>query len=309
MRKLTIGMATYDDYDGVYFTIQSIRMYHKEVLNDIEFVIIDNNPSGNHAKPIRELTDWIKEPVQYFPFTKFKSTTVKNKVFEIADTPYVMCIDSHVLLEPGSLKKLIDFYDSGLDNGNLLQGPLIYDDLSNISTHFDLKWSGHMWGTWATDDKGKDIDSPPFEIPAQGMGLFSCRKNSWLGFNKEFRGFGGEEGYIHEKYRKNGKQTLCLPFLKWLHRFGRPSGVPYVNDLKDRFRNYMIGFIELDLDTTELKNHFSQALSKQDIEAIEQESILLNKELDKIINPTKTIKCIDVCCQDKTPNSISKLTS
>jgi hypothetical protein len=309
MRKLTIGMATYDDYDGVYFTIQSIRMYHKEVLNDIEFVIIDNNPSGNHAKPIRELTDWIKEPVQYFPFTKFKSTTVKNKVFEIADTPYVMCIDSHVLLEPGCLKKLIDFYDAGLDNGNLLQGPLIYDDLSNISTHFDLKWSGHMWGTWATDDKGKDIDSPPFEIPAQGMGLFSCRKNSWLGFNKEFRGFGGEEGYIHEKYRKNGKQTLCLPFLKWLHRFGRPSGVPYVNDLKDRFRNYMIGFIELDLDTTELKNHFSQALSKQDIEAIEQESILLNKELDKIINPTKTIKCIDVCCQDKTPNSISVLTS
>jgi hypothetical protein len=220
-----------------------------------------------------------------------------------------MCIDSHVLLEPGCLKKLIDFYDAGLDNGNLLQGPLIYDDLSNISTHFDLKWSGHMWGTWATDDKGKDIDSPPFEIPAQGMGLFSCRKNSWLGFNKEFRGFGGEEGYIHEKYRKNGKQTLCLPFLKWLHRFGRPSGVPYVNDLKDRFRNYMIGFIELGLDTTELKNHFSQALSKQDIEAIEQESILLNKELDKIINPTKTIKCIDVYCQDKTPNSISVLTS
>lgn len=309
MRKLTIGMATYDDYDGVYFTIQSIRMYHKEVLNDIEFVIIDNNPSGNHAKPIRELTDWIKEPIQYFPFTKFKSTTVKNKVFEIADTPYVMCIDSHVMLEPGSLKKLIDFYDSGFDNGNLLQGPLIYDDLSNISTHFDLKWSGHMWGTWATDDRGTNIDSPPFEIPAQGMGLFSCRKNSWLGFNKEFRGFGGEEGYIHEKYRKNGKHTLCLPFLKWLHRFGRPSGVPYVNDLKDRFRNYMIGFIELGLDTTELKNHFSQALSNQDIESIEQESIILNKELNKVTNPTISVKCIDNCCQDKIPNSISVLTS
>lgn len=309
MKKLTIGMATYDDYDGVYFTIQSIRMYHKEVLNDIEFVIIDNNPSGNHAKPIRELTDWIKEPIQYFPYTKFKSTTVKNKVFEIADTPYVMCIDSHVMLEPGSLKKLIDFYDAGLDNGNLLQGPLIYDDLSNISTHFDLNWSGHMWGTWATDERGTNIEAPPFEIPAQGMGLFSCRKSSWLGFNKEFRGFGGEEGYIHEKYRKNGKHTLCLPFLKWLHRFGRPSGVPYVNDLKDRFRNYMIGFIELGLDTTELKNHFSDTLSNQDIESIEQESILLNKELNKVTNSTISVKCIDSCCQDKTPNSISVLTS
>jgi hypothetical protein len=49
-------------------------------------------------------------------------------------------------------------------------------------------------------------------IPAQGMGVFACRKNNWLGFNPKFRGFGGEEGYIHEKYRKNGKQVICLPF-------------------------------------------------------------------------------------------------
>jgi hypothetical protein len=27
-KLLTIGMATYDDYDGVYFTLQSLRMYH-----------------------------------------------------------------------------------------------------------------------------------------------------------------------------------------------------------------------------------------------------------------------------------------
>lgn len=309
MRKLTIGMATYDDYDGVYFTIQSIRMFHKEILNDIEFIIIDNNPSGNHAKLIRELTDWVKEPIQYFPFAKIKSTIVRNKVFEVADTPYVICIDSHVMLEPGSLKKLIDFYDAGLDNNNLLQGPLIYDDLSNVSTHFDLKWSSHMWGTWGTDDRGKDINSVPFEIPAQGMGLFSCRKSAWLGFNKEFRGFGGEEGYIHEKYRKNGKKTLCLPFLKWLHRFGRPSGVPYVNNLKDRFRNYMIGFAELDLDTTELKEHFSSSISKEDIESIEQESILLKKELDEITNPIMVNSDTKEASQDKIPNLISVSTS
>ena len=41
MKKLTVGMATHDDFNGVYFTIQSIRLFHKEVLDDIEFVIID----------------------------------------------------------------------------------------------------------------------------------------------------------------------------------------------------------------------------------------------------------------------------
>lgn len=273
MRKLTIGIPTYDDYDGLYFSIQSIRTYHKEVLNDIEFVIIDNNPNGKHGESIRKLLSWIKEPIQYLPYTKHKSTTVKNKVFDLAETPYVLCIDSHVLLEPGSIKKLIDFYENNEDHGNLLQGPLVYDDMDNISTHFELKWSSHMWGIWGTDPRGIDPNSKCFEIPAQGMGLFSCRKDSWLGFNREFRGFGGEEGYIHEKYRQNGKTTLCLPFLRWIHRFERPNGVSYPNNLRERFRNYYIGFNELNLDTKELEEQFKDVI---DLPYIEN----LRKELD-----------------------------
>jgi hypothetical protein len=260
MRKLTIGMATHDDYDGLYFTIQNIRMNHREILNDTEFIIIDNNPNSKHGEANRKLLEHIKEPVQYLPFVKYKSTTIKNKVFELADTPYVLCIDSHVFIEPGSIKKLIDFYDSGKDFGNLLQGPLVYDDLENISTHFDLKWSNYMWGQWGTDPRGLDKNAEPFEIPAQGMGLFSCRKDSWLGLNKEFRGFGGEEGYIHEKYRQRGKKTLCLPFLRWLHRFDRPNGISYPNDLKERYNNYLIGFKELGLDTKELDEHFKDVM-------------------------------------------------
>jgi hypothetical protein len=262
MRKLTIGMATHDDYDGLYFTIQNIRMNHREILNDIEFIIVDNNPNSLHGKANRKFLTNIKEPVQYLPFTKHQSTTVKNKVFELADTPYVMCIDSHVFIEPEAIKKLIDFYDDKKDFGNLLQGPLLYDDMMTVSTHFDLKWSSHMWGQWGTDARGIDINSEPFEIPAQGMGLFSCRKDSWLGFNKEFRGFGGEEGYIHEKYRKNGKKTLCLPFLRWMHRFERPNGFSYPNNLKERYNNYHIGFTELGLDTTELDEHFKDVMGR-----------------------------------------------
>ena len=268
MRKLTIGMATYDDYDGVYFTIQAIRAYHKEVLKDIEFVIIDNNPSGAHGKAIRDLLDWIKEPVQYLPFTKYNSTSVRNKIFDLADTPYVISLDSHVLLEPKSIKKLIDYYDSGADDGNLLQGPIVYDDLENVSTHFDLKWESYMWGVWGTDDRGIKRTQQPFEIPAQGLGMFSCRKDSWLGFNKEFREFGGEEGYIHEKYRQYGKKTMCLPFLRWIHRFARPEGVKYPINMESRFRNYIIGFTELDLDTSEVISHFEGAIGKKRIEEI-----------------------------------------
>lgn len=274
MRKLTIGMCTHEDFDGLYFSIQNIRMMHPECMEEVEFVIIDNSPNGEHGKSIRKFIGWIKEPVQYLPFTKYESTSIRNKIFDLADTPYVLCIDSHVLLEQGAIRKLIDFYDLNKDEGNLLQGPLLHDDLKTTSTHFDLtKWESYMWGKWGNDPRGNDPNGEPFEIQAQGLGLFSCRKDSWLEFNKMFRGFGGEEGYIHEKYRKYGKKTLCLPFLRWAHRFEKPNGRTYPNNAPGRFRNYYIGFRELELDKKDLLEHFKDTVSTQVILEIETEII------------------------------------
>ena len=43
---LTVAIATYDDFDGAYFTIHSILVHHREVLDRVEFVLLDNNPEG-----------------------------------------------------------------------------------------------------------------------------------------------------------------------------------------------------------------------------------------------------------------------
>ena len=40
--KLTIGMAVYEDFDGAYFTIQALRMYHD--LRQCELIVVDNAP-------------------------------------------------------------------------------------------------------------------------------------------------------------------------------------------------------------------------------------------------------------------------
>jgi hypothetical protein len=88
------------------------------------------------------------------------------------------------------------------------------------------------------------------------------RKDAWPGFNRHFRGFGGEEGYIHEKVRQMGGKTLCLPFLRWLHRFSRPQGVPYPLTWEDRIHNYVIGHRENGLDEAEIKEHFSAFVGK-----------------------------------------------
>ncbi len=54
-RKLTIGMATYDDYDGVYFTVQAIRLYHPEILEEVEFVIPAGRPSRSWETGFRTI--------------------------------------------------------------------------------------------------------------------------------------------------------------------------------------------------------------------------------------------------------------
>lgn len=260
--KLTIGMATYDDYDGVYFTIQAMRMYHPEVMDQVQFVVLDNNPQGPAAPELKGLERWIPN-FRYVPYLERSGTAVRDFLFSEAEGTYVLCVDCHVLLEAGSLKRLIEYFDAHPDTSDLLQGPLLYDGLDTTSTHFDPVWRQGMWGTWGNDPRAKDPNEPPFEIPMQGLGLFACRRAAWLGFNPAFRGFGGEEGYIHEKFRQAGHRALCLPFLRWNHRFGRPFGTRYANTWEDRIRNYVVGHRELGLPLEPIIEHFEELIGKE----------------------------------------------
>ena len=265
--KLTIGMATYDDFDGVYFTVQSIRLYHPEVTQDTEILLLDNNPNGACAQTLRNLGDCIPG-YRYVPYCEIQGTAIRDMIFREANSDYVLCLDSHVLLETGSIRKLIDYFDTHPNCSDLLQGPMVYDNLTTVSTHFEPVWREGIYGTWGTDERGQDPDQTPFEISMQGLGLFACRRDAWLGFNPLFRGFGGEEGYIHEKFRRAGRKTLCLPFLRWLHRFHRPRGTQYLNVWQDRIRNYLIGFEELGLDTESVKAHFRELVNTAIVEQV-----------------------------------------
>jgi hypothetical protein len=282
-RLLTIGMPTYDDWDGVFFSLQSLRMHHAEVAEQVEFVVIDNHPDSTHGQHCKRLLDSIPNG-RYLPETEWQGPWVKDLVIRKAETPYALCMDSHVLLDHGSLRRLVEFFTQ-LEQGtlpvlpgarqprrsDLFHGPLLYNDLTTVSTHFELVWRGQMWGIWATDDRGRQASGQPFEIPAQGMGLFACAVDAWGqagGFNRMMRGFGGEEGYIHAKFRKRGGTVWCLPFLRWLHRFDRSSVVTYPLTWENKVRNYYIGFIENGMDVEPIIQHFSRWQSRADLEKL-----------------------------------------
>lgn len=260
---LTVGMATYEDFDGVFFTIEAIVLYHPEVLDDITFVVVDNHPEGSVAEHLKRLEHKVPR-LRYVPFRGWRGTAVRDLIFREATSEHVVCVDSHVLLRPGALGAITRHLDDHPDD--FVHGPLLHEDGSPHSTHFVAEWGDGMYGRWSRDARPFDAEAPAFEIEMSGLGIFACRRDRWPGLNPRFRGFGGEEGYLHEKVRRGGGRVVCLPAAGYVHRFARPSGPPYHNAWHDRIRNYLIGWSELGLDTGEIEDHF-RALLGEDVAA------------------------------------------
>jgi cellulose synthase/poly-beta-1,6-N-acetylglucosamine synthase-like glycosyltransferase len=286
--RLCVGMSTYDDFDGVWFTIQAIRMYQRDVLDDLSLIVIDNDPQGAAAQPLRELGSWILD-YRYIPFGGYNGTAVRDLVFREADADIVCCVDSHVLLVPGALAALLAWFAEHPESADLLQGPLIRDDLGIAATHLEPTWGEGMFGQWGVDPRIEQPACAPFEVPMQGLGVFACRREAWPGLNPRMRGFGGEEGYLHEKFRQRGGRTICHPALGWLHRFGRPRGVAYTNRWEDRVRNYYLGWSEIGWDPGPMETHFRELLGATAAGTLLEQARL---EVEHPLNVFDAVLCI-----------------
>jgi len=270
--KLTIAMSTFDEWSNVWFTFQSLRMFHADVMKDVELLIVDNNPGSVHGKATKKLVESYANgkgvAARYVPYSEAVGTVAAvNEIFHRARGEAVLVIDSHVLIEPGAIRRLIGYFESGADDGNLLHGPMIYDDLNRAgaATGMIPKWSGGMWGVWDHDERGQQPNGQPYEIWGHGAGLFACRRSDWPGLNPHMRGFGGFEGYAAAKFRSLGKKAICLPWLGWNHQF-RQDGMPrpYSAKPRDMVRNHLLAFFELGLDVSEPIRYYTDELTPAD---------------------------------------------
>lgn len=236
--KLTVAMATHDDFDGVYFTVQALRLYHTQ---DIEILVLDNNPTSPHGEALRKMRE-NTTGMRVIPITDRKSSFVKYDAFQYATGDIVLGLDCHVLLWPGFIERLMAYWNINRESKNMLTGPVVYQRLDAISTHMDPVWRGHDFGIWANHpaQHGDDL----FEVPMQGMGCFSMLRSTWQDISPNFQGFGAEEWYIAEKVRSWGGRVICHPKLKWVHRFGWPRRT-FPLRVEDKIRNYYVGWLEL----------------------------------------------------------------
>lgn len=318
---LTIGCAHFKDFEGLWPTIQSIRLNNAELMPQTEFIVVNNSPEDTEtANAIRQLLSNLVECAgsKYVELPGNKGTSLsRNEIFKHATGKYTVVMDCHLEFWPGSFKALMDHYATDPESNDIISGPLLYDSLRNVSTHFNDEWDDAMWGKWGqawkcqcgadgvefsllkekeqtvpillrtgrqtvhqcrscrkqipvglswSGHESKYINSgffplglnpgPAFEIPGQGLGLFSCRTAAWPGFNEHAIGFGGEELYIHEKFRQRGGRALCVPGMKWNHRFYRQGGAKYPNTNYWKCRNYVLEFNELGLPLDVIRKHF-----------------------------------------------------
>jgi hypothetical protein len=320
--KLTIGMAHFDDFHGLYFSVQSLRLHHPEAMQGAELVVVDNSPHTPHGKGVKSFLGNMGgselRGVKYIPHEANTGTSVtRDMVFQQATGDVVMVMDCHVIYPAGSLRAMLEYYAANPGTLDIVQGPLVYDNMTHTTTHFNDEWRGEMWGTWGaawrckcgkdglhfsyvnnnntTESRyltggsevattcpkcgaavpvlpwagheqklleqgytqlGTDPTDPPFEIPGQGLGTFTMRREAWPGFNPHARGFGGEELYIHGKVRARGGRAMCLPAFRWLHRFARPDGAPYPLTQHNKVRNYVLEFQEMGWDLAPIREHF-----------------------------------------------------
>jgi glycosyltransferase involved in cell wall biosynthesis len=263
--RWTIGMPSFNNFTEVFFTVQSLRMHHD--LTDCEIIVVDNFGDDLLYKFIRDKGG---KQIRYDRFNDIRGVSVaKNRIFEIARGDFVLCMDSHILLKSGTLLRTPEGND-------FVQGPILFNNGHDYSTHWIPTWSKGMWGRWSP--VVDILPRNPFPIWATGAGFFATRRDTWLGFNSDFRGFGGETGYIQEKYRQAGRRVLCDPKKVWLHMFcngGRK--IPFDAPMVDRCRNYIIGFEELGMDTTPIHEHFGPVVYSNAMLNLSKERILKKK--------------------------------
>ncbi len=265
--RLTIGMANWDDPEGAFWTLTALRQYHvRAVCPAVELLVIDDMPEK------QELLEQVchSAGATYIHYSKNRGPAhAKNSVWERAAGDFVLLLDSHVLLAPGSVDYILQAIAEDRIGKDLWTGPLLDEKGNTIATELLPEWRGSAFGIWHVDPELPEKKVK--EIVGHGSAYTLMKKSEYPGFSKHFRYFGGEEIILHETVRMRGGKCFTHQALGWVHRFIRSKPASYRLLLNDKYWNALVGFYEMGWSTLQVKDYFRRKLALDQCEVIEQE--------------------------------------
>lgn len=200
----------------------------------------------------------------------FHPSGFRDFLFCKAQAPYVLCLEAGIQIFPETLIALHNYFSNNPTSSDLLQG------------FFQLKLHGETYvskqGSWSFTDQKSAITSlrwsPQLEpedsaketqeiTTQQHLGLFACRRDAWLGFNPRFRGLGGEEGYLHTKFRQVHQRVFALPCLLWKYDTDLVDSQVRNVYWFDLLYNYAVGYRELGKDLKQLEVYLEKSLPSE----------------------------------------------
>lgn len=252
---LSICIGTFREAKNLRWTLASLLLdlaACPRLIPLVEIVVVDNEPQGPDG--------WINlktcrnSGAKYVPMPEPVGTAPpRNRVVEEATGNWHMWLDSHCELGRGVLEKIVDWCvanprDDDLHYGTLLSSAIIRPDgkPAIVWTHLKREFGGDgMFGKGAINPVAYDPNAKPFEVDQAGSWFYLARKESWLGFHPQFRGF-GLEGYLATKYRRAGRKAWCHPAFQGWHLFREKSEpAPFPTDWFNRTRNLVLTWQEL----------------------------------------------------------------
>lgn len=268
--SLTIGMPCHTDYAGVWMTIQSLRLHHAADLAGVELLVVDNAPETADGRRTKDFCARAGGAVRYVPYPdRVGSAPAKQRVFDESRGEVVLLLDSHVLLSPGSVGRIREWFAARPETRDMLTCPILTDGLGTLATHLSGDWGGGMKGQWRVN-KARLAVGEPFEVEAMGCGFMAMRRSAWPGFDPRQIGFGGEEWIIHDKVRQRGGQVVCLPAATWMHRFNEfaPAAASHRPTLEDKAWNHCVGWLGLGKPLDEVREHYVTIMRPEKFDAI-----------------------------------------
>ena len=109
-------MATFDDFDGIFFSVQSLRIY-QDLPENTKFLILDNNPDSDHGRQIKHFAKDVPN-MRVVDVTDRQSSFVKYDAFSLATGDVILGLDCHVLLQPGFIASMMEYWSRNPDSKN-----------------------------------------------------------------------------------------------------------------------------------------------------------------------------------------------